>query len=224
MAEAGNASGPRAVLFDLDGTLADTAADLAHALNAVRRERGLEALALPALRPFASAGARGLIGAGFGVTPEHEEFAALREAFLRHYAARICVETRLFPGMAELLAAIESRGLPWGIVTNKSTALTHRLLDALGLAGRPACVVCGDTTPHLKPHPAPLLHAAGALRLAPRQCLYAGDDLRDVQAARAAGMPVVAVEWGYGQDMREWPADSVLARPADLISRLAEPM
>lgn len=224
MAEAETASAPRAVLFDLDGTLADTAADLAHALNAVRRERGLEALPLEALRPFASAGARGLLGAGFGVTSEHEEFPSLREAFLHHYARRICVHTRLFPGMPELLAAIEARGLAWGIVTNKSTALTHRLLEALELTGRPACVVCGDTTPHLKPHPAPLLHAAAALRLAPRQCLYAGDDLRDVQAARAAGMPVVAVEWGYGQDMRKWPADAVLARPSDLISRLAEPM
>jgi 2-phosphoglycolate phosphatase len=224
MGEHRPSAGLRAVLFDLDGTLADTAADLAQALNAVRRERGLEALSLAALRPFASAGARGLLGAGLGVTPEHEEFASLREAFLRHYAARICVDTRLFPGMAELLAALEARGIAWGIVTNKSTALTHRLLDALGLAGRPACIVCGDTTPHLKPHPAPLLHAAAALRLAPRQCLYAGDDLRDAQAARAAGMPVVAVEWGYGQGMHEWPADAVLARPEDLISRLAEPM
>jgi phosphoglycolate phosphatase len=224
MAEGAEPARLRAVLFDLDGTLADTAADLAHALNAVRRERGLQALPLAALRPYASAGARGLLGAGFGVTPEHEEFPPLREAFLSHYAARICVHTRLFPGMAELLAAIEARGLAWGIVTNKSTALTRPLLDALGLAGRPACVVCGDTTPHLKPHPAPLLHAAGVLRLAPRQCLYAGDDLRDVQAARAAGMPVVAVQWGYGQNAHAWPADAVLARPADLISRLAEPM
>ncbi|MDW8469547.1 MAG: phosphoglycolate phosphatase [Burkholderiales bacterium] len=214
----------RAVLFDLDGTLADTAPDLAHALNEVRRERGLAPLPLAALRPFASAGARGLLAAGFGVGPEDEAFAPLREAFLRFYGARLCAATRLFPGVAELLAAIEARGLAWGIVTNKAAALTHPLLGALGLAERAACVVCGDTTPHVKPHPAPLLHAADALGLSPRECLYAGDDLRDVQAARAAGMPVVAVLWGYGQGMHAWQADAVLAHPADLMSRLGAPM
>lgn len=217
-------AGVRAVLFDLDGTLADTAADLACALNAVCRELGLQTLPLAALRPFASAGARGLLAAGLGVGPEHAQYSSLREAFLRRYAARLCANTRLFPGMAELLAAIEARGLAWGIVTNKSAALTHPLLDALALGGRPACVVCGDTTPHLKPHPAPLLRAAELLRLASHQCLYAGDDLRDVQAARAAGMPVFAVAWGYGQDLHAWRADGVLERPADLIAHLPGPM
>ncbi len=210
----------RAVLFDLDGTLADTAADLARALNALRRDRGLDPVPLAQLRPWASAGARGMLGAGMSVDPAQEEYPALREAFVRHYAAALCVETRLFPGVEDLLARIESRGLAWGIVTNKAIALTGPLLAALGLSGRAACVVCGDSTPHLKPHPAPLLHAARALGIAPSQCVYVGDDLRDVQAARAAGMPVYAVEWGYGENVNAWQPDGVLRQPADLLSRL----
>jgi phosphoglycolate phosphatase len=210
----------RAVLFDLDGTLADTAADLSRALNTLRRERGLDALPLEKLRPFASSGARGLLGAGMGVLPEHEEFKALREAFLRHYAGKICVDTRLFAGMEALLAGIEARGLRWGVVTNKSTNLTRTLLGELGLASRAACIVCGDTTPHLKPHPASLLRAALELALPPADCVYVGDDLRDVQAARAAGMRAVVVEWGYGENVRSWNADAVIRQPADLMAWL----
>ena len=156
-----------AVLFDFDGTLADTAADLSRALNRLRSARGLETLPLEKLRPHASSGARGLIEAGLGILPGHAEFNPLREAFLQHYAEDICVDTRLFPGIAELLAAIEARGLRWGIVTNKSTKLTWMIVKALGLHERAACVVCGDTTPHLKPNPASLLHAAQELALAP---------------------------------------------------------
>jgi phosphoglycolate phosphatase len=211
---------PRAVLFDFDGTLADTAADLSRALNRLRSARGLPELPLEDLRPHASSGARGLIAAGLGILPEHPEFAALREAFLRHYAAEICVDTRLFPGMDELLGALEGRGLRWGIVTNKSTVLTRPIVQALGLESRAACVVCGDTTPHLKPDPASLLHAARELALAPQDCVYLGDDLRDIQAARAAGMRSVAVEWGYGEGLAAWHADAIIARPADLLSRL----
>jgi phosphoglycolate phosphatase len=209
-----------AVLFDFDGTLADTAADLSRALNRLRSARGLAELPLETLRPHASAGARGLIEAGLGILPGDAEFKGLREAFLRHYAADICVETRLFPGIGELLAALEARGLRWGIVTNKSTSLTRRLVEALGLTARTACVVCGDTTPHLKPNPASLLHAAQELALAPASCVYLGDDLRDVQAARAAGMRAVAVEWGYGSGLRSWNADAVIARPGDLMEWL----
>ncbi len=208
------------VLFDFDGTLADTAADLSRALNRVRAERGLEEVPLAQLRGHASAGARGLLGAGMGVLPEHEEFQPLREAFLKHYAANICVDTRLFPGVEALLAEIEARGLRWGIVTNKSTSLTRLVVQELGLAGRAACVVCGDTTPHLKPHPASLLHAAGELRVAASECVYLGDDLRDIQAARAAGMRPVAVAWGYGENLDSWNAEAILERPEDLISRL----
>ena len=210
----------KAVLFDFDGTLADTAADLSRALNQLRKARGEPELPLAALRPYSSSGARGLIGAGLGVLPEHPEFNALRDAFLKHYAEGICVDTRLFSGMDDLLAAIEARGLRWGIVTNKSTSLTRLIVKALALEARTACVVCGDTTPHLKPNPASLLHAAKELELAPAECVYLGDDKRDIDAARAAGMRSVAVEWGYGSNLPAWLADDIIAQPMDLISRL----
>lgn len=209
-----------AILFDFDGTLADTAADLSRALNRLRDARGLAGLPLEKLRPHASAGARGLIEVGLGILPEHADYKELREAFLRHYAENVCVDTRLFPGVGELLAALDARGLRWGIVTNKSTSLTWMVVEALGLDGRAACVVCGDTTPHLKPDPASLLHAARELELPPADCVYLGDDLRDMQAARAAGMRAVAVEWGYGSGLRGWNADAVIARPADLMEWL----
>ncbi|MBM3352500.1 MAG: HAD-IA family hydrolase [Betaproteobacteria bacterium] len=208
------------VLFDFDGTLADTAADLSRALNRVRAERGLDEVPLEQLRGHASSGARGLLQAGMGVLPEHDQYAPLREAFLKHYAENICIDTRLFPGVEALLSEIEWRGLRWGIVTNKSTSLTRNVVKRLGLAERAACVVCGDTTPHLKPHPAPLLHAAGELQVATSDCVYLGDDLRDIQAARAAGMRPVAVAWGYGENLPDWNAEAILQRPEDLISRL----
>jgi phosphoglycolate phosphatase len=212
----------RAVLFDLDGTLADTAPDLAAALNRLRADQGLQPLALERVRPFASAGARGLVHVGFGIKPGDGEYASLREAFLEYYAERTCVETRLFPGIAELLEEFARRSIAWGVVTNKATRFTERILSALGLA--PACVVCGDTTPHLKPHAAPMLHAAEQLALPAKDCLYLGDDLRDIQAARAAGMRAVAVEWGYHHPEQgrpaTWQADAVIAQPGDLIGLL----
>jgi len=212
----------KAVLFDLDGTLADTAPDLAAALNRLRAEQHLEPLALEKLRPFASAGARGLVHVGFGVKPGDDEYDALRETFLEFYAERPCVETRLFPGIAELLAELARRSIAWGVVTNKATRYTEQVLEGLGLA--PACVVCGDTTPHLKPHPAPMLHALGLLSLPAPQCVYLGDDLRDIQAGRAAGMRTVAVDWGYHHPESggpgTWQADAVIAQPRDLIGLL----
>ena len=211
-----------AVLFDLDGTLADTAPDLAAALNRLRADQGLAPMPLEQLRPFASAGARGLVHAGFGVKPGDGEYDALREAFLEFYRERPCVETRLFPGIAELLQEFVRRAIPWGVVTNKATRFTERIVSKLGLA--PHCVVCGDTTPHLKPHAAPMLHAAAQLGLPPAACVYLGDDLRDIQAGRAAGMRTVAVDWGYHHPEsggpEAWNADAVIAHPRDLIGLL----
>jgi len=212
--------GTRAVLFDFDGTLADTAADLGRAVNRMRHKRGLDELPIEKIRPMASAGARGLLQAGFSMRPDHPDFKSMREEFLDNYDTAVCVDTRLFPGMPELLAALEARAIAWGIVTNKSTRFTHKLVATLGLKARVACVVCGDTTPHLKPNPASLLHAAGELALAPQECVYLGDDLRDIQAARAAGMRSVAVGWGYGEDMSAWNADVIIARPENLLDHL----
>jgi len=213
---------PKAVLFDLDGTLADTAPDLAAAVNRLRADQSLEPMPLEQLRPFASAGARGLVHAGFGVKPGDGEYDALREAFLEFYRERPCVDTRLFPGIAELLQEFARRAIPWGVVTNKATRFTERIIATLKLA--PACVVCGDTTPHFKPHPAPMLHAAGLLALPAKDCMYLGDDLRDIQAGRAAGMRTVAVEWGYHHPEsggpEAWNADAVINHPRDLISLL----
>jgi phosphoglycolate phosphatase len=212
----------QAVLFDLDGTLADTAPDLAAALNRLRAEQGLAPMPLEQVRPFASAGARGLVHVGFDAKPGDSEYEALREAFLEFYRERPCVETRLFPGIPELLRELARRSIAWGIVTNKATRFTERIVATLKLA--PACVVCGDTTPHLKPHPAPLLHAAGLLALPAERCLYLGDDLRDIQGARAAGMSVVAVDWGYHHPASggpgTWQADAVISQPQDLIRML----
>jgi N-acetyl-D-muramate 6-phosphate phosphatase len=212
----------RAVLFDFDGTFADTAPDLAAAVNAMRTARGLQPLAAAVVRPYASMGARGLLRIGFGMTPEHREYIAMRDEFLDLYGQSLCVDTRLFPGIAELLAQLVARDIAWGIVTNKSRRFTTRLVAELGVS--PACVICGDSTPHLKPHPAPLLAAAAQLNLAAADCLYVGDDLRDIQAARAAGMRCVAVQYGYhGPDNpgpATWNADAVISHPAKLLERL----
>jgi len=212
----------RAVLFDLDGTLADTAADMGAAIDHLRRQRGLNELAVDEIRPYASMGARGLLRVGFGLSPEDPGYLPLRNAFLDRYDERVCAETRLFPGMAELLQELVRRRIAWGIVTNKSSRFTPRIVEGLKLA--PACVVCGDSTPHLKPHPDPLFLAADQLKLAPPKCFYVGDDLRDVQAARAAGMRPVAVDWGYhspdNAPPRDWDADAVIGNSGELLKLL----
>lgn len=212
-----------AVLFDLDGTLADTAPDLAEAVIKMQRVRGLALTPYEQLRPVASAGARGLIGAGFGIGPESPDFAALREEFLGNYATDLCVKTHLFPGIAELLDALDARDVRWGIVTNKAARLTNPLVGLLGLAERAACVVSGDTTPHAKPHPAPLLHAAQILELAPERIVYVGDDLRDIEAGRAAGTATIAAAYGYcgGLPPAEWQAQHLASTTADLQALLA---
>ena len=212
----------RAVLFDFDGTLADTAADLGAAVNRLRAKHGLPELAASEVRAYASSGARGLLRVGLAVNPGDPGYESMRDAFLEYYAERVCVETRLFPGIAELLAELAARGLRWGIVTNKATRFTEPIVAALGIS--PDCVICGDTTPYTKPHPAPLLQGAERLGLAPANCCYLGDDLRDVQAAHAAGMRAIAVQYGYhGIDNggpASWNADAIIAHPIDLIPHL----
>lgn len=209
-----------AVLFDLDGTLADTAPDLAAALNRVRGARGLAPVPEARLRSSSSHGARGLLGAGMGVTPEHPDYPTLRDAFLVQYEAALCVATTLFAEVDALLDAIEARSLKWGIVTNKATRYTAPLLDLLGLGGRPGTVVCGDTTPYAKPHPAPLLAAAEQLGVAPERCVYVGDAERDVAAGIAAGMHTIVARYGYieaHEAPETWPADGLIDDPGALL-------
>jgi N-acetyl-D-muramate 6-phosphate phosphatase len=215
----------QAVLFDLDGTIADTAPDLVAAVNKMRHDRGLEMRPLETLRPLASAGARGLIGGAFEIGPEHPEFPSMRAEFLANYEADLCIETTLFPGIDELLDQLDARGVRWGIVTNKVTHLAEPLVALLELDARAACLVCGDTTPHSKPHPAPLLHAAELMEERPERVVYVGDDLRDVQAGFAAGMVTVAAAYGYcGIDLPpdRWHADHVVATTLELQHLLRE--
>lgn len=212
-----------AVLFDLDGTLADSAPDLALALNMIRARRGLAPVPAEELRPYASSGARGLLHRGLDVTAEDPRYPELREAFLANYASCLATHTVLFDGVSPLLDALEARGLVWGIVTNKHMRFTAPVVAALGLATRARTVVAGDTTPHPKPHPAPLLHAAQALGVAPARCLYVGDDLRDVEAGNAAGMATIVAGYGYmgvGGDPRRWPAAGWIDHPLDLLGWL----
>ncbi|CAN5418327.1 phosphoglycolate phosphatase [soil metagenome] len=207
-----------ALLFDFDGTLADTAADLSAAVNAMLVARGLAALPLDALRPWASHGTRGLVGAAFGIRPGDADYDAFKDEFLQRYESKLCVETQIFPALEPLLARCERIGLPWGIVTNKGKRFTEPLIDAMGLRSRIAVVVSGDTTPHAKPHAAPLLHAAKVIGIDPALCVYVGDDERDILAGRAAGMRTIAVDWGYSanQSPASWNADALAERPEDL--------
>lgn len=209
---------PRAILFDLDGTLADTAPDLAAAVNHLRLERGLEPAPYAVLRPTASAGARGMIGAAFGLKPGDEGYETLRQQWFARYQCAMAVHSTLFEGVPELLAGIRACGMAWGIVTNKPSRFTDPLVPQIGLA-HAGCVVSGDTTPHAKPHPAPLLEGALRLGIAPEHCWYVGDDVRDVEAGRAAGMVTVACAWGYcgSTDPVNWGADYLIETPLDLL-------
>lgn len=210
-----------AILFDLDGTLADTAPDLAAAINRVRRDHGLSALPLLQLRPYVSSGARGMIRAAFGLSPQDEGYEALSKAFLSYYAGALCEHTRLFDGMAEVLERLERADLAWGIVTNKQSRFTDPLITTLDLHRRACCVISGDTAARPKPAPDPLLLACERAGVAPHQCLYVGDDERDVIAGKAAGMRTVAVRYGYlGVDapIEQWGADFIIDQPAELIT------
>ena len=207
------------MLFDLDGTLVDTAPDLGAAANRVRAELGLPPLPLERYRPVASAGARGLLGVALDLKPDHPDFQARRDSFLAHYASRIALDSRLFPGVSAALEHYEAKRIPWGIVTNKPQWLTDRLLDELRLSRRAAVVIGASDAVKPKPAPDSLLLAARQLKLAPGDCVYVGDDARDVAAARAAAMPVVAAGWGdvgYGEPVESWKADAILKSPDEL--------
>lgn len=213
-----------AVFFDLDGTLVDSAPDLIGAINDMRLSRGLAPHPVAHLRPMVGAGARGMVGRGFDVEPNDPRFAALRDEFLRRYSDRLTRETRLFDRMSGVLDALDRHATPWGIVTNKATRFGEPLAFALGLLTRSATLICGDTTPHSKPHPAPLLEAARRVAVSPVDCVYVGDDLRDVEAGRAAGMRTIAAAWGYlgsAEPIEAWGADHVARTPDDLLQILS---
>jgi 2-phosphoglycolate phosphatase len=215
--------GVRAVLFDLDGTFADTAPDMARALNHVRALQGLAALPMNRVRPHVSRGARGMIEVGFGIEPGDSEFDALRDIFLDYYEQNVCVETRIFPGTMKLVEELERRTIAWGIVTNKATRFTLPLLRLLEIDQRAGCIVCGDTVARAKPHPDPLLHAMESLGIPPPLGLYIGDDERDVQAAHAAGMRAVVALYGYlgvTTQPEDWGASALIDAPGDILLHL----
>ena len=211
----------KGVFFDLDGTLADTAPDLVAAANLLRVARGLSPLPYEVLRPTASAGARGLIQGAFGYDNQHPQFEELRDEFLANYEKNICVHSKLFDGMDDLLLDLEKSLIVWGIVTNKIEHFTHTLLKIMGLHQRSTAIVGGDTTPYSKPHPAPILKAAEICNINPSECLYVGDDLRDIEAGRAAGMKTVAAAYGYcgcDEPVNAWGADYIIHHPSELRS------
>ncbi len=215
----------RAVLFDLDGTLVDTAPDLGAAANHVRASLGMAPLPLADYRPVASAGARGLLGKALGISPEHPDFERHRRAFLDHYRAHIADASRPFDGIPGLLASIEAEGRRWGVMTNKPGWLTQPLLAALALDRRACCAVSADDVPRAKPAPDGLLRAAELAEVDVAACVYVGDDLRDIEAARAAGMRSVAVAWGYiGETpIERWGADLIFDTPTALQHWIAQP-
>jgi len=210
---------PKAILFDLDGTLADSAPDLTAAINNVRVEFNLEKMPYEDLRPYASAGAPGLVRAAFQIERDHPLFPYLRERFLSHYRSSIAngaSATTLFTGIPELLVQLEQANIRWGIVTNKVESLAKPLIGQIGL-GNAGCLVAGDTTPHPKPYPDPLLEGAKRLAVLPEDCWYIGDDLRDMQAGHAAGIcAAIAAKWGYCIDPENWPSDFVAQTPKQL--------
>jgi 2-phosphoglycolate phosphatase len=215
----------RAVLFDLDGTLIDSAPDLGAAADKMRIDRGLPSLPYELYRPLAGAGARGMLKVAFDMTPEHQDFMAMREEFFANYEAAMTVRTYVFDGVHDLIQALQAQSLAWGVVTNKMARFTDPLVQAMPLFESAAAIVSGDTTPHPKPHPEPLFEAARRLRLAPEQCLYVGDDERDIVAGRAAGMPTVAATYGYlGEktDVSSWGADLHIDSPIKLLQFLVE--
>jgi phosphoglycolate phosphatase len=213
----------RLVLFDLDGTLIDSAPDLAAAANAMRVARGMAPLPLVDLRPMVGTGARGMVGTAFGIKPGDDGFEALHHEFLERYQAGLLQQTAVFAEMELVLDRLDASGRLWGIVTNKAERFTRPVVEGLRLHTRAAVVISGDTTPHSKPHPAPLLEAASRVGVEASQCVYVGDDRRDVQAGLAAGMLTLAAAWGYlgsGEPIEAWGAHTVLATPNALLQWL----
>ena len=213
----------QAVLFDLDGTLIDSAPDLGAAVDKMRTDRGLSSFPLEHYRHMAGAGARGMIGIAFGLTPEHPEFDAMKEEFFVNYENCMTERTRVFDGVADMIASLVAQGLAWGVVTNKSSRFTDPLTSAMALFSTAGAVVSGNTTPHAKPHPEPLFEAARRLSVDPARCVYVGDDERDIVAGLAAGMGTVAATYGYlGQqtDISRWNAHLHIDSPIDLLKFL----
>ena len=216
-------AGVAAVLFDLDGTLVDSAPDLAAAVDKMRTDRGMPSLPYADYRPLVGAGARGMVGVAFGVAPADPGFDALRDEFLANYECSLTERTRPFDGVPELLVQLQQHGLVWGVVTNKAARFTEPLTQAMPLFASAGTIVSGDTTPHSKPHPAPLLEAARRLGVAPEACVYVGDDERDIVAGRAAGMATVAATYGYlgvRSDTAQWGADAAIYSPSALLQLL----
>ena len=216
----GLASPYKGVFFDLDGTLADTAPDLVAAANQLLIARNLAPKQYEVLRPCASAGARGLIGGAFGIDPEHPDFIPLRDEFFANYEKALLVNSVLFEGVEHLLDQLDGAKLPWGIVTNKSERFTNPLTDLMGLRQRAASTVSGDTTPHSKPHPEPILHAARIANVDPARSVYVGDDIRDIVAGKAAGMKTIAAAYGYcgcEEPPEAWGADYLVRHPKELL-------
>ena len=215
--------GVRCVLFDLDGTLIDSAADLGLAADDMRIARGLPSLPISDYRASAGSGARGMLGVAFGVTPADDGFTVLRNEFFDRYEQRMTMLTQPFDGAEALLQALARHGVLWGVVTNKSSRFVTPLLATMPMFTTASALVCGDTTPHTKPHPAPLHEAMRQIGVRPEQCVYDGDDERDMVAGRAAGMATVAARYGYlgaGAVVERWPADAVINSPAKLLNIL----
>lgn len=213
----------RAVLFDLDGTLIDSAPDLGAAADKLRIDRGMQSLPLQAYRPMAGAGARGMLEVAFGIAPGHPDFPSLKDEFLDNYERCIHDRTSVFDGVPALVEVLAQRSLKWGVVTNKVTRFTSLIARRVALFDSAGAIVSGDSTPYSKPHPAPLLEAASQLGLAAHECIYVGDDARDIAAGRAAGMGTVAALYGYlgsGAQPWQWGADAMIETPLDLLSLL----
>jgi phosphoglycolate phosphatase len=211
------------VLFDLDGTLIDSAPDLGAAADQMRVARGLPSLPLEHYRHMAGAGARGMLGIAFGMTPEHSDFPAMKEEFFQNYERCMTERTYAFEGVAELITQLQARQLRWGVVTNKSSRFTDPLTRAMPLFAKAVTVVSGDTTPHAKPHPEPLFEAARRVGVNPQRCVYVGDDERDIVAGLAAGMGTVAATYGYlgaQADTAQWRAHAQINSPLELLALL----